>query len=68
MIPEPAVSELSNHLGDRFTLSAGILAQHGQSETHVTGGLPDAVAYPMTTQEVERIAKVCTAHRIPMIG
>jgi D-lactate dehydrogenase (cytochrome) len=30
--------------------------------------LPDAVVFPESTQEVARIARICSAHRVPMIA
>lgn len=42
--------------------------QHAQSETHLHAGPPDAVAFPRSTAEVARIAEICTAHRVPMVG
>ena len=59
---------LSALLGDRFTTAQAHRAAHAQSETHVTGGLPDAVAYPETTAEVAALMRICAAHRLPVIG
>lgn len=55
-------------LGDRITRSAGILAHHAQSETHITSRAPDAVAFPQNTAEVSRIAASCYSRNVPMIG
>jgi D-lactate dehydrogenase (cytochrome) len=63
-----ALSALSDLLGDRLNQTNALRAQHGQSETHVAAGLPDAVAFPETTAEVAAIAKICAAHDVPMIG
>jgi len=65
---EPAVQALSHLLGDRLCLSQAVRAQHGQSETHVTGGLPDAVAFPRTTDDVAAIARICARNGVPMVG
>ncbi len=62
-----ALAELA-FLGTRLSLAPAILAHHGQSETHVQSRLPDAVAFPLTTDEVARIAFICAAHDVPMIG
>jgi len=44
------------------------LAAHGYSEwSTVNEGLPVAVAYPKSTQEVSQIAKVCNKYHIPII-
>lgn len=55
-------------LGDRITVSRAILDYHTQSETHIRTRQPDAVAFPLTTAEVSRIAAACTAHGVPMTG
>lgn len=45
------------------------LKRHGYSEwaTYNIDRLPVAVAYPKSTEEVSKIAKVCHKYRIPMI-
>lgn len=65
---EPALAELSHRLGARFSRVPAALAQYGQSETHVTGGLPDAVVFPHSTAEVAMIARLCAANGVPMVG
>lgn len=55
-------------LGERFTTAPALREQHAQSESHVSGGLPDAVAYPETTAEVAAILKIAHAHRLPVTG
>lgn len=55
-------------LGDRFTTAQALREQHAQSETHVSGELPDAVAFPETTAEVSAILKIAHAHRLPVVG
>jgi len=62
------LSDLSHLLQDRLSLARPVLNQHAQSETHISGGLPDAVAFPRTTDEVAQIARICSAHNLPMIG
>ncbi len=66
-IPE-ALAELSSFLGDRLSRSKSDLANHGRSESHFPETPPDAVAYPETTEEVARIARVCSAHGCPVVG
>lgn len=60
--------ELRALLGDRFTTAQALREQHAQSETLVSAGLPDAVAFPETTAEVSAILKVANANRIPVVG
>lgn len=68
MITEPALAELRATFADRLSVSAAILAEHAQSESLVTGGLPDAVVFPRSTEEVAALARWSTLHRVPLIG
>ena len=62
-----AIDALSTFLGDRLSLSKPDLEAHGASETHFAPAPPDAVAYPVDTQEVSRIVKTCNDHSCPVI-
>jgi D-lactate dehydrogenase (cytochrome) len=55
-------------LGERVTRARPVLEHHGQSESHIHTRLPDAVAFPLTTEEVAHIAAACTAHGVAMTG
>ncbi len=44
------------------------LQQHGRSETHFADAPPDAVAYPDSTAEVQRIVEICAQTGTPVIG
>ncbi len=68
MLTKPALSALHSILGDRVSVAAAILSEHAQSESLVSGGSPDAVAFPRTTAEVAALAAWSTAHRVPLIG
>jgi len=65
---ETAVTELSTLLGPRLSRSKPDLEQHGRSETHFPLTPPDAVAYPISTEEVSQIVKICAAQACPMVG
>lgn len=68
MLTDPALADLGALFGDRVSLSAPVLAEHGQSESLVTAGLPDAVVFPRSTDEVAALARWSTLHRVPLIG
>lgn len=68
MLTDAALSALQMLFGARLSLSTAVLAEHAQSESLVTGGLPDAVVFPWSTAEVAALALWSTAHRIPLIG
>ena len=67
-IPAEAVAALQALLGARFSTSAADRDLHGQSETFHTAPPPDAVAWPVTTDEVSQVLAICHAHRVPVIG
>lgn len=68
MIPEPVLAELRALFGSRLATTPAILAEHGQSESLVTAGLPDAVVFPATTDQVSALAQWSFRHRVPLIG
>jgi len=68
MLDDPALSSLRAMFGDRMSVAAAVLAEHAQSESLVTAGLPDAVAFPRSTDEVAALARWSLAHRVPLIG
>ena len=68
MIPAAALAELETLLGQRLSRAPSDLALHGANETHFAPAPPDAVAYPETTAETAALARICTAHGVPMTG
>lgn len=65
---QPALDELRTLLDERLGTSDALRGQHAQSETWITAGRPDAVAFPRSTAEVSAIARICARHRVPMVG
>lgn len=63
---DQALSELRSLLGDRLATGDSHLAQHGQNEAYYATALPDAVAFPETTQEIAAIVRICHAHGCPI--
>jgi len=61
-----ALDDLGGLLGARFSHSASDRDLHGRSESHFPLTLPDAVAYPETTEEVAALMRICAAHRCPV--
>jgi D-lactate dehydrogenase (cytochrome) len=55
-------------LGDRCSRSASDREQHGRGETHLASAPPDLVVYPESTEDVQAIARLCSAHDAPMIA
>jgi D-lactate dehydrogenase (cytochrome) len=68
MLPENALADLRALFPGRLSVAAAVLAEHGQSESLVTAGLPDAVVFPQSTAEVAALASWSTRHAVPLIG
>jgi D-lactate dehydrogenase (cytochrome) len=66
-LPETLRASLGELLGDRFTTSAAVREQYGRGESFPELYAPDAVAFPVSTEEVSRIAAACHAHDVAMI-
>ena len=52
---------------DRLELGEAMRLQHGSSETHFEAMLPDAVVFPLTTEEVVALVKLCVAAEVPLV-
>ena len=61
------IEALGAFLGDRVTTSMAIRDHHGKDESWHAPHPPDAVAFPVSTDEVVQIVKQCAAHRVPII-
>ena len=63
-----ALVELRALLGDRVSVSRGVREHHGKDESYYPYALPEAVAYPHSTEEVRDIVNICRRHRLPIIA
>ena len=64
---ETALAALKDLLGDRLSQGASIREAHSRDEAYSQPALPDAVAYPESTEEVSQIMKICAAHKQPVV-
>ncbi|VAX05122.1 D-Lactate dehydrogenase, cytochrome c-dependent [hydrothermal vent metagenome] len=64
---ELLLSKLSPLLGARLSRAEAVRQHHGEDLTHFDICLPDAVAYPHSTEEVSAIVKLCHIYEIPVI-
>ena len=62
-----AIAALRDLLGDRLSTGESIREIHGRDEAYSEPALPDAVAFPESTQEVSAIVKICAQHRVPVV-
>lgn len=68
MLTDPALAALRGLFADRCVTSAAVLAEHGQSESLITAGLPDAVVFPRSTEEVQALARWAGGHGVPLVA
>ena len=60
-----AILELQRMLGDVIATDAGTLAEYAHDKWHASA-LPEAVAFPRSTEEVAEVLKFADAHGIPV--
>ena len=61
------LAQLRALLGDRLSVNAGVLDQHGRGESWHPTAPPHAVVFPTTTEEVADVVKLCAAHKVPIV-
>ena len=64
---QSAIDDIRLLLGDRLSTGASILELHSHDEAYSTPCLPDAVAFPESTEEVSALMKICYRHKCPVI-
>ncbi|WP_099247880.1 FAD-binding oxidoreductase [Pelagimonas phthalicica] len=62
-----AISELTELLGERLSTGSSIREMHGRDEAYSDPALPDAVAFPTSTEEVSKIVKICAGRAVPIV-
>ena len=62
-----AISELKQLLDTHLSTGDSIREIHGRDEAYTEPALPDAVAFPESTEEVSAIMKICSAYKVPVI-
>jgi D-lactate dehydrogenase (cytochrome) len=63
-----AIEQVQTLLGDRLTTAMAVREQHGHDETYHAGAPPDAVAFPVSTEEVSAIVRICAPLGVPVIA
>ena len=61
-----AFEALDHLLGSRFTTTLAARQQNAHNEAHYDEALPDAVAFPETTEEVAQILRTCAEAGVPV--
>jgi len=69
MLPESVKRELADIVGpEHIKDDEATRVAHSYDATPMLQALPDAVVYPSSTDEVSRIMKVLSRHRIPVVS
>jgi D-lactate dehydrogenase (cytochrome) len=64
---QKALAELAAAFSNRMVTSLAVREQHGNTLTWVPNQPPDAVVYPQSTEDVQRIVRICAKHGLPVI-
>ena len=62
------IEELKGYFGDRVTTSAAVRERHGTDESFHAPCSPDAVVFARSTEDVQYVVNMCSAHRVPVIA
>ena len=62
-----AVTDLKKLLGDRVTTAEIVREHHSHGESYHAPGVPDAVCFPQSTEEVSEILKINAKYCVPVI-
>ncbi len=66
-VPQSVLDSLKQLLGDRLSTSASVREQHGRDEFWHHQAEPDAVVFPLTTEEVVGVVDICRDGAVPLI-
>ena len=65
---EAVIGALAAMFGNRLVTSQAVRQQHANTLTWIDNQPPDAVVFPLTTEEVQQVVRLCAAERVPVIG
>ena len=61
------IAALTAAFGNRVVTAQAVRDQHGNTLTWLPNEPPDAVIYPQSTEDVQRIVRICAEHGLPII-
>jgi D-lactate dehydrogenase (cytochrome) len=67
LIVQDAIAELASIFGSRLVTSRPVREQHANTVTWVAAEPPDAVVYPQSAEDVQKIVRICARHLVPII-
>jgi D-lactate dehydrogenase (cytochrome) len=62
------VDTLRTVLGDRVSTADAVRDHHSHAESWHAPARPDAVVFPLSTEEVSAVVRACASERVPMIA
>ncbi len=66
-MPPSAIAALRDLLGSRLSTADAVREHHSHGESYHAPHVPDAVAFPESTDDVRSIVRVCADNRIPIV-
>jgi D-lactate dehydrogenase (cytochrome) len=67
-VAAPALAALRSRFGDKIQTGQSLRSQHGAIEGMIGGGIPDAVLFAHSTDDVSQAVALCAEHRLPVIA
>src|SRR6266705_2971696 len=64
---EAAIRALAAEFANRLVTSLAVREQHANTTTWIANQPPDAVVFAHTTEDVQKIVRVCASGRVPVI-
>lgn len=64
---DAVIGTLADRFGQRLSTNRSVCEQHGHTLTWIANQPPDAVVFPVSTEEVSDTVRLCRAHRVPII-
>jgi len=64
---EAAIRALAAEFGNRLVTSLAVREQHANTTTWIANQPPDAVVFAHTTEDVQKIVRICAGGRVPVI-
>ena len=61
------IHELEGVCGERVSAANAVREHHSHGESWHAAGMPDAVVFPVSTEEVAAVVSACARHRVPMV-
>ena len=61
------IEALRTIVGERLSTGQSVREQHGEDLSFHHGEAPDVVVFPVTTEEVSGVVKICAARKVPIV-